>query len=601
MHQTPHPTTARSWQIGNATDSAEPNTTWLPHAAAAHIDAGEGSVTGHGSSSTVGSSRDDNGLAGEDLQDETRGPAGEVAGNAAAGFAQNDARDGGEEDGRSLDNGTTGDSAHDAGDETRGGTHVASLKVMGGGTGGGSGSADRATRGGSSGVVGGGADSADGATRGDACGGSGTCGGSSGGVGGGIDDGSAHDFGGEAWSASLGVGGGTDGGSGGTGSGATRSDTGVLVGGVRDGGPDVMGGRIDGSSGSTGDTTHNGAESHGGSLHVMDAGAGPSATSRDTGADSATLGSPSVRGRAGTGAAVVLAAVAAVLVGASVPVTGLLDAYPVLSGQAIRYGIGAVLLLGWLLGTRKPVPLPTARDLVGLSVMVGAGMLGFNAAVLIGQRYATPGFIAAMLGASPLLLAVVAPLLRRRRPSPFAIGGAGLVGLGVVVLSGGGSWHGPGLVLALLVVLCEVLFTLGGVGVVARLGAAQASMWSCALAAAGGAVLSTAAHGAAAWPLPTPTEAVAMGVLGSLVTAVAFGFWYSGVARLGADRVGVLIGVMPVAGLGASVLLGRQPLTAVALGGAAVVAVGCALGMRRAVSRRAPSAARPVPRRAGRA
>lgn len=281
------------------------------------------------------------------------------------------------------------------------------------------------------------------------------------------------------------------------------------------------------------------------------------------------------------GRAVGLAATASVLVGAAVPVTGLLDGYPVLSAQAVRYGIGAVLLLGWLLatGSRGSVPVPTAKDLVGLGVMVVFGMLGFNAAILMGQRYATPGFIAAMLGASPLVLAVAAPALRGRRPSPFAVGGAVVVGLGVVVLSGGGAWRGPGLVLALVVMACEVAFTLGGVGVVARLGAVAASMWSCVGAAVGGAVLATVLDGAAAWPTPTATEVAAIVVLGSLVTAVAFGCWYTGVSVLGADRAGVLVGLMPVAGLVAAVVLGRQHPTLVAAGGALLVAAGCALGL----------------------
>jgi drug/metabolite transporter (DMT)-like permease len=297
--------------------------------------------------------------------------------------------------------------------------------------------------------------------------------------------------------------------------------------------------------------------------------------------------------------AVALAAVAALFVGASVPVTGLLDGYPVLSAQAVRYAIGALLLLAWLRGR---VPMPSRRDLVGLAVMVGAGMLGFNAAILVAQRYATPGFVAAMLGASPLVIAVVAPMARGRRPTRAALVGAGLVSAGVVVLSGGGSWHGPGLVLSVLVMVCEVAFTLGAVGVVGRLGAVGASFWSCVGAAVGGGVLATLFAGADAWPAPTATEAVAVLVLGTLVTAVAFGCWYTGVAVLGADRVGVLIGLMPVAGLAASVLLGRQELTAVAAGGVLVVAAGCVLGLRRVptppLSRPSPSAARPAPRRA---
>jgi drug/metabolite transporter (DMT)-like permease len=286
--------------------------------------------------------------------------------------------------------------------------------------------------------------------------------------------------------------------------------------------------------------------------------------------------------------AAAMAATATTLVGLSVPVTGMLDGYPVLGAQAVRYAIGAVCLLVWLLAGGRPVPVPAAKDLVGLGCMVGLGMLGFNAAILVGQRYATPGFVAAMLGASPLVLAIVAPVLRGHRPSAFAVAGAVLVGLGVVVLSGGGSWHGPGLALGLVVLVCESAFTLGGVGVVARLGAVAASMWSCVFAAVGGAALATAWDGAAAWPAPTPTEWAAIVVLGVLVTTVGFAFWYTGVSVLGADRAGVLAGLMPVAGLVAAVLLGRQPLTFLATAGTAVVAAGCALGLRRTAVRQDP-------------
>jgi drug/metabolite transporter (DMT)-like permease len=286
--------------------------------------------------------------------------------------------------------------------------------------------------------------------------------------------------------------------------------------------------------------------------------------------------------------AAAMAATATTLVGLSVPVTGMLDGYPVLGAQAVRYAIGAVCLLVWLLTSGRPVPVPAVRDLAGLGFMVGLGMLGFNAAILVGQRYATPGFVAAMLGASPLVLAIVAPVLRGRRPSTFTVAGAVLVGLGVVVLSGGGSWRGPGLVLGLVVLACESAFTLGGVGVVARLGAVAASMWSCVFAAVGGAVLATVRDGGAAWPAPTPTEWTAIVVLGVLVTTVGFAFWYTGVAVLGADRAGVLTGLMPVAGLVAAVLLGRQPLTFVATAGTTIVAAGCALGLRGKAVRQAP-------------
>lgn len=279
-----------------------------------------------------------------------------------------------------------------------------------------------------------------------------------------------------------------------------------------------------------------------------------------------------------TGRAVASGSLAAVIVGGSVPVTGLLAGYPVLSGQAIRYAIGALTLLVVL---RKRLPMPGFRDLIGLAGMVGLGMLGFNAAVLAAQRYAEPGFVAAMIGATPLFLAILVPAVRGRRPAVLALAGALVVVTGVVVLSGGGSWHGPGLLLSALALVGEVMFTVSGAGVTRRLGVVEASTWASLLAAVAGAAVSTVLDGGSAWPMPTGTQVVALIVLGVLVTAVAFCAWYSCVSALGADRAGVLIGLMPVAGFVMSVSLGAQAVTATGITGALLVGAGCAVGLRR--------------------
>jgi drug/metabolite transporter (DMT)-like permease len=276
---------------------------------------------------------------------------------------------------------------------------------------------------------------------------------------------------------------------------------------------------------------------------------------------------------------VALGASAAVIVGGSVPVTGLLAGYPVLSGQAIRYAIGALALYAWLRGSGRRLPRPSMRDLVGLTGMIALGMLGYNAALLAAQRYAEPGFVAAMIGGTPLFLALLVPALRGRRPSPAALVGAVVVVAGVVVLSGGGSWHGPGLLLSAAALLGEVMFTVSGVGVTRRLGVVEASTWASALAAVVGAAASSVIDGGSAWPMPTGTQVIALVVLGVLVTAVAFGAWYTCVRVLGADRAGVLIGLMPVAGLVTSVALGAQHLTVTAVAGALLVGVGCATGL----------------------
>ncbi|MCE7008583.1 DMT family transporter [Kibdelosporangium philippinense] len=267
------------------------------------------------------------------------------------------------------------------------------------------------------------------------------------------------------------------------------------------------------------------------------------------------------------------AAVACVLLGSLVPFTGMLDGYPILAGQAIRYTIGAVALLLYL---RLQLKMPSWRDLPGLFGVVGAGMIGFSAAILISQRYATAGFVAAVVGSSPLVFAVLVPALAGKLPNLRVLTGAILVVIGVLVLTGGGSWHGPGLVIALLALAGDIAFTLAGVGVVRRIGAASASTWACIGAAVGTSVITTFQS---EWALPTWRQSIALVILGTLVTAVAFVLWHTGVSVLGADRAGVLTGLMPLSGLGVAVIIGAQTLTVNAFMGAVVVAAGCAAGL----------------------
>ena len=270
-------------------------------------------------------------------------------------------------------------------------------------------------------------------------------------------------------------------------------------------------------------------------------------------------------------------ATAATIVGASVPVTGMLEGYPVLTGQAMRYLLGAAVLL---LVARR-LPRPSWRDIPPLLGIVATGMLGFNAVLIAAQQYAEPGFVAAVMGGAPIALA----LLSRQRTTS-AIVGAVVVAAGIVLLSGGGSWHGPGLALALLTMAGEVCFTLFAVGVVRRLGVLGVAIWTCLLASAIGAVLGTFFGG---WQVPDTRQTFALGLLAVVVTALAFGLWYFAVNRLGSDRAGVLIGLMPVSGLATSVLLGLQELTLVSVVGVTTVALGCVIGLRRPQTAEEPS------------
>jgi drug/metabolite transporter (DMT)-like permease len=79
--------------------------------------------------------------------------------------------------------------------------------------------------------------------------------------------------------------------------------------------------------------------------------------------------------------------------------------------------------------------------------------------------------------------------------------------------------------------------------------------------------------------MPSTPEALALGYLATAVTAGAFLAWYSGLAGLGVERAGVLIGLMPIATLATAAAADGLLPDPAQLAGVLVVAVGLALGL----------------------
>lgn len=287
-----------------------------------------------------------------------------------------------------------------------------------------------------------------------------------------------------------------------------------------------------------------------------------------------------------TAQGILLGVATAMMLGGSVPVTGLLDQYPFLTGQAVRYALAGVVLLQWCRHRGIRLPRPSHTDLWQLALVAILGMLGFTAFVLLAQRHADPGLVAAVVGGSPLLLALVVPLLEGRPARLQVLSGAVIVVAGVALVAGGGGADSTlGVVLCLSALGCEASFTLCAVGLLRRHGAVVTATYSCftaaVLALVGGAVT-----GRLDARLPTSSELVALLTTSLVVTAIAFLCWYQSVVILGGDRAGLLVGLVPVSGLVLSVAMGAQPLTSVAVIGALMVAAGTVAGLaRRPVSR----------------
>ncbi|WP_406312162.1 DMT family transporter [Streptosporangium sp. NBC_01639] len=274
------------------------------------------------------------------------------------------------------------------------------------------------------------------------------------------------------------------------------------------------------------------------------------------------------------------AASAMLLVGTSTAVSATIADYPVFAGQALRYALAAAILLAVVRHQRLPRVRLTPRDILLLIALAATGLAGFNLFLVEATRHAGPAMIGTVIGAVPLVLALVGPLMERRRPAPRTVGAALVVALGAAVAAGLGSGSLPGLLLSLGALAGEVAFSLLAIPLLPKLGPLRVAAYPAALSVpmllAAGLVM----DGTASLRLPTPSEAAAFGYLGAIVTAAAFFLWYDALRRLGADRAGLFAGLVPVGALLTTIALGLGQAGPADVTGALLVAAGVVVGLR---------------------
>lgn len=288
---------------------------------------------------------------------------------------------------------------------------------------------------------------------------------------------------------------------------------------------------------------------------------------------------PSHRFRGGQPAGILAGITGMVFVGGSVAVSGTLQDSPVLTGQAVRY-LAACLVLVLLARVAKVrLHLPRGREWCWLAGIAVTGLVIFNLALIEGSRHAEPAVLGVAVACVPVVLAVVGPMLERRKPHCRVILAAVVVTAGAALVEGGGRSDPVGLLWAVVVLICEAAFTLMALPVLGRHGAWGVSVHSTWLAAVvlGGMGLVT--EGPSAITQLTGANVLALGYLTLGVTAVAFLLWYTCVGRIGAGRAGLLTGIAPAAAAGVGIALGAPVPGLPVWLGIALVGAGLTVGL----------------------
>jgi drug/metabolite transporter (DMT)-like permease len=178
------------------------------------------------------------------------------------------------------------------------------------------------------------------------------------------------------------------------------------------------------------------------------------------------------------------ATAAMVALGGAFAVTPLLLSYPVYAGQTLRYGVAALILTALAQAGGRARLAVSARELVGLTALALTGLVAFNVALIEGLRSLDPATMGTVVGASPIVLATLGPLVEGRRLSYRLVAAALVVVVGSALTYGAGPASGRGLVFALVALGGEASFSLIALPLLPRLGPLVLSAYVTGLASA---------------------------------------------------------------------------------------------------------------------
>jgi drug/metabolite transporter (DMT)-like permease len=273
-----------------------------------------------------------------------------------------------------------------------------------------------------------------------------------------------------------------------------------------------------------------------------------------------------------------LGAMAALFGGTWVAGRWAVDEIPVFTVAALRFGVASVLLLAWAIVSRRRLAPLRWGD---MPLVLGLGLTavaGYNALFLTGLTLA-PASDGSILvpGTIPLLTTLLAVLLLHERIGRRTVAGIAIAIAGLAVVVGpAGEAGGTRLSGDLLFLASSGVWA--AYNILVRLASSRFDAISATLYAmiCGALMLAPLAVLEGSWSsvvAASPRALVSIAYLAVFGSIVAFVFLQIGVARIGAARASAFTLLVPLFGVGLSVmLLAEQPSRATFAGGAVVLA-----------------------------
>ena len=259
------------------------------------------------------------------------------------------------------------------------------------------------------------------------------------------------------------------------------------------------------------------------------------------------------------------------------------DQFPAMAYLGLRPFIAAAVAFGALRMRRMDVRIGRAA----WRRLVIAGGLGYGlaqAGFVAGLDRTSVSHLSILISTSPLLGALIVPLVAGRLPRREALAGMALGFAGVALLVGGGGGHGASLggdALVLMSALAWVGATIWPVPLVARYGVEVTNAW---MLVASLVFILPLTSGSVVDVLASPPPLIAWGALfyGAIVgVLIGNGLWQRAVLELGADSALVYQYLTPVVSLALAIaLLGERP-TVVQLAGSGLALTGVWIVRRR--------------------